>query len=134
VHPITGLRKAVHAFFQSECDEAALRVALKDAAPLYCTAPQARARRKTANRGVDTFIAELMPAATKRERIFAADVLMTTMSALSKQISEQDRSQADVTAFADVTSDMVCSYLSKLARAQPAVAALKFCHGDFFRR
>ena len=40
------LRQAVHAFFQSECDEAELRVALEDAAPLYRAAPEAQIHRQ----------------------------------------------------------------------------------------
>src|SRR5262249_26290733 len=37
--PLERLRALVHAFIRSECDEAAVRVALGDAAPLYRDAP-----------------------------------------------------------------------------------------------
>src|ERR1700678_548572 len=37
--PLERLRALVHAFIRSECDEAAVRVALDDAAPLYRDAP-----------------------------------------------------------------------------------------------
>ena len=40
--PPQRLRTLVHAFIRSECDEAAVRVALDDAAPLYRDAPEAR--------------------------------------------------------------------------------------------
>lgn len=33
--PLARLRTLVHAFIRSECDEAAVRIALNDAAPLY---------------------------------------------------------------------------------------------------
>src|SRR3954454_6835852 len=39
--PLVRLRALVHAFLQSECDEAAIRGALDDAAPLYRDAPEA---------------------------------------------------------------------------------------------
>src|ERR1700754_3613558 len=41
--PLKRIRTLVHAFIQSECDEAAMRVALNDAAPLYRDAPEAKA-------------------------------------------------------------------------------------------
>ena len=37
--PLERLRSLVHAFIRSECEEAAMRVALNDAAPLYRDAP-----------------------------------------------------------------------------------------------
>ena len=43
--PLERLRALVHAFIRSECDEAAIRVALDDAAPLYRNAPEARKAR-----------------------------------------------------------------------------------------
>src|SRR5690242_21284645 len=38
--PITRLRRLVQAFIRSECEEAAIRTALSDAAPLYRDAPE----------------------------------------------------------------------------------------------
>jgi AcrR family transcriptional regulator len=43
--PLERLRILVHAFICSECKEAAVRVALDDAAPLYRDAPEARKAR-----------------------------------------------------------------------------------------
>src|SRR4029079_7147015 len=40
--PLERLRTLVHAFLRSECDEAAMRGALNDAAPLYRDAPEAQ--------------------------------------------------------------------------------------------
>src|SRR3954454_10267016 len=39
--PHARVRRLVHAFIQSECEEAAIRTALSDAAPLYRDAPEA---------------------------------------------------------------------------------------------
>src|SRR5581483_11094346 len=44
--PLDRLRATVHAFFLSEWEEAALRVALGDAAPSYKTAPEVKDHRK----------------------------------------------------------------------------------------
>ncbi len=38
--PLDRLRDCVHAFVRSECEEAAMRTALDDAAPLYRDAPE----------------------------------------------------------------------------------------------
>src|SRR6185369_11226747 len=43
--PLDRLRAVVHAFVRSECDEAGMRVALDDAAPLYRDAPEAQAAK-----------------------------------------------------------------------------------------
>jgi AcrR family transcriptional regulator len=40
--PLERLRTLVHAFIRSECEEAEMRVALSDAAPLYRDAPEAQ--------------------------------------------------------------------------------------------
>jgi AcrR family transcriptional regulator len=50
--PHQRLRTLVHAFIRSECDEAAVRVALDDAAPLYRDAPEAREARASGDRTV----------------------------------------------------------------------------------
>src|SRR3954469_8789545 len=54
--PLERLRTLVHAFIRSECDEAAVRVALDDAAPLYRDAPEAREARASADRTVQVFM------------------------------------------------------------------------------
>ena len=38
--PLQRLRNLVHAFIRSECEEARMRIALSDAAPLYRDAPR----------------------------------------------------------------------------------------------
>ncbi|PZP38458.1 MAG: TetR family transcriptional regulator, partial [Azospirillum brasilense] len=43
--PLDRLRALVHAFICSECEEAAVRAALDDAAPLYRDAPEAEEAR-----------------------------------------------------------------------------------------
>lgn len=115
VAPKVRLRQAIHAFFQSECDEAELRVALEDAAPLYRAAPEAQVHRRNARKFIEPFIAELLPAASRKERAFAMDVMTTMMSAVGKEISEQGRSRSEVGAFADAVSDMLCAFFTARA-------------------
>src|SRR6202161_1550969 len=50
--PLERLRALVHAFIRSECDEAGMRVALNDAAPLYRDAPEAQEARVSGGRTV----------------------------------------------------------------------------------
>src|SRR5882724_7899519 len=50
--PFERLHTLVHAFIRSECDEAEMRVALNDAAPLYRDAPEAQEARASGGRTV----------------------------------------------------------------------------------
>jgi AcrR family transcriptional regulator len=54
--PLARLRALVHAFIRSECEEAAMRVALNDAAPLYRDAPEAREARASGDRTMQAFM------------------------------------------------------------------------------
>jgi AcrR family transcriptional regulator len=115
--PLERLRTVIRAFFQSECEEAELRVALSDAAPLYRDAPETKEHRQAGRRRSLAFMRELLPNASVRERAFATDLVMTAMSAIGKQISEQGYSRAEVDRMAIATGDMFCAYLEKLASA-----------------
>src|SRR5690242_6524267 len=54
--PLGRVRNLVHAFIRSECDEAAVRVALDDAAPLYRNAPEAEEMRASGERTIQAFM------------------------------------------------------------------------------
>jgi len=110
--PEARLRKAVTFFFRSEHAEARFRVALEDAAPLYRDAPETLAHRRKASRLMTDFLAEAMPRASAKQRAFAADICATTMSAVGKRISEQNRPKSEIDAFADAVSDMLCAFLA----------------------
>lgn len=112
--PMTRLRALVHAFVQSECDEAAMRGALSDAAPLYRDAPEAQAARGSAGRAVEAFMRETLPAAAEPVRALAADLIKTALSQLGKHVSETSRTPAEVDAYADAMADMFCAYLREL--------------------
>ena len=78
--PLERLRTLVHAFVRSECEEAAMRVALNDAAPLYRDAPEAREARASADRAFQLFMQEVLPKATAATRALASDLITTTRS------------------------------------------------------
>ena len=112
--PLMRLRKLVHAFIRSECDEAAMRVALNDAVPLYRDAPEALEARASGDRTVQAFLREVLPAASDAVRAAAGDLIKQTLSAVGKHFSEMPRSSAEIEAYADAMADMFCAYLKAL--------------------
>ncbi|WOH68980.1 TetR family transcriptional regulator [Bradyrhizobium sp. BWA-3-5] len=113
--PLDRLRRLVHAFIRSECDEAAVRVALDDAAPLYRDAPEAHEARAAGARTVETFMQEALPGAAEATRALAGDLITTTLSAVGKQFSESPRAPAEIETYAEAMADMLCAYLKDLA-------------------
>lgn len=112
--PLERLRALVHAFLRSECDEAAMRVALNDAAPLYREAPEAQAARAAGQRTVQVFMREALPKATEAVRELAGALITTTLSEVGRQFSEAARTPAEIEACADAMADMFCAYLKKI--------------------
>jgi AcrR family transcriptional regulator len=112
--PLERLRSLVHAFVRSECEEAAMRVALNDAAPLYRDAPEAGAVRQSGEEAVRAFLREALPAASDATRALAADLLTDTLSAVGKQFSERPRAPGEIAAYADALADMLCAWLERL--------------------
>ena len=113
--PLERLRTAVRAFFLSECEEAAFRTALEEAAPLYREAPESEAHAEEGRRLMGDFMKEALPRMSARERAFAADLVGTMMSAVGKAISSQNRSTSEVGALARAVSEMFCGYLERYA-------------------
>ena len=87
--------------FDSECDEAAVRVALDDAAPLYRDAPEARKARESGDRTIQIFMKEALPAISKADRALAGDLITTTLSAVGKHFSGSPRKPAEIEAYAE---------------------------------
>jgi AcrR family transcriptional regulator len=118
--PLERLRRLVHAFVRSECEEADMRVALNDAAPLYRDAPEAQEARVSGSRTMQAFMRSVLPDVPKGTRTRAADLITTTLSAVGKQFSEQPRTAAEIEDYADAMADMFCAYLGDLrARGGP---------------
>jgi AcrR family transcriptional regulator len=114
--PFARLHAAVRTFFRSECDEAAFRSALEEAAPLYREAPESRAHSEEGRRLMESFMKDALPRASLRERAFAADLARLVMSSAGKAISSQNRSRQEVDDLAAAIGEMLCAYL-KTARA-----------------
>jgi AcrR family transcriptional regulator len=112
--PHERLRALVHAFIRSECEEAAVRVALSDAAPLYRDAWEAREARTAAERAVKAFMREVLPKLAPAKRALAGELVMTTLSQVGKELSSSPRSNSEIRAYADAMADMFVAYLKKL--------------------
>jgi AcrR family transcriptional regulator len=114
--PAERLRTLVHAFIRSECDEAAVRVALGDAAPLYRDAPEAREAKREGGETVRTFMRKALPGVSPAARERAGELITTTLSEVGKHFSETARKPAEIAAYSDAMADMFCAYLASLRR------------------
>jgi AcrR family transcriptional regulator len=114
--PLARLRTLVHAFVRSECDEAAMRIALNDAAPLYRDAPEAAEAKAASDIAIQAFVEEVVPKASKQTQRTAAELLKTTLSAGGKDFSESPRTAAEIKVYSDAMADMFVAYLQSLGR------------------
>ncbi len=112
--PGERLRRPVHAFIRSECEEAQVRVALADAAPLYRDAPEAQAAKSAGSGIIEAFLLELLPDVSVETRANAGELIKTTLSTDGKQFSETPRTPAEIEAYAAAMADMFCAYLESL--------------------
>jgi AcrR family transcriptional regulator len=112
--PLERLRTLVYAFIHSECEEAKMRVALNDAAPLYRDAPEAQEAKASGARTMDVFMREVLPRAPKATRALAGNLITTTLSTVGKSLSESPRSGAEIDAYAGAMADMFCAFLRDL--------------------
>lgn len=115
--PENRLRELVRAFVKSECDEAAVRNALSDAAPLYRDAPEAIEVRGKTNPMLRTFMREALPDTPEDERRRVGDLIMSTLTSVAKRFSETPREDDDIQVQADAMADMFIAYL-RLARSR----------------
>lgn len=114
--PLERLRTLVHAFLHSECEEAEIRGALNDAAPLYRDSPEVQKAQAEGDRMIDTFIAEVLPMTSASSREQAGDLIMTTLSTVGNEFSRTRRTKAEIKAYADEMADMFCAYLKTLGQ------------------
>lgn len=113
--PLDRVRRLVHAFVKSECDEAAMRVALDDAAPLYRDAPEAHEVRKAGAGSLAKFMREALPGVAKPKRDLASALIKSTLSAVGKEFSETPRTAREIASYSNAMADMFCAYLGSLA-------------------
>lgn len=114
--PPARLRRLVHAFLKSECEEAQIRIALGDAAPLYRDAPEAKEAREGGSAVILNFIAEILPDIATSQRQRVADLIEATLTQVGSSFSEVARKDEEIAAFADAMADMFCAYLERQAR------------------
>jgi hypothetical protein len=105
------LRTLVQAFLLSECEEAEVRGALNDAAPLYRDSAEARQARAEGDRMIEAFMVEALPKASAASRELAGELIFTTLSAVGSSFSQTRRTKAEIKAYADAMADMFCAYL-----------------------
>ena len=114
VAPLQRLRCVVLEFVRSECEEAQMRNALDDAAPMYREAPEALKLHQEGARLTAAFIDEVLPDIPKAKRKLVAETLSTCLKSAGKRLSENQLSADEVDARAEILSDMFCAYLQSL--------------------
>lgn len=112
--PFDRLRQVVHAFIRSECDEASVRTALNDAAPLYSSAADVPEALKAGRAAMQTFMCEALPNVGTDQRALAISLIESTILSVGKSYSETPRVPAEIEAFAEAMADMFCSYLTHI--------------------
>lgn len=112
--PLARLRRLTHAFILSECEEASIRMALNDAAPLYRDAPEAIAAHAENAPVFAAFVAELLPDVPEDQRALADDLIKTTLTRVGSKYSETPRKPEEIAAYADALADMLCAYVGTL--------------------
>jgi len=114
--PLERIRALVHTFVRSECEEASMRTALNDAAPLYRDAPEAILARTEGSMAFRTFTMKMLPDVAEETQAMVAELIEMTLSQVGKAFSEEPRSNEEIAAFSDGLADMLCAYLSTLAK------------------
>lgn len=113
--PLERLRKLVHAFIRSEFEEAQIRTALSDAAPLYRDTSESQEMEKSWDPIMQKFIEEVLPTASARSRALAGDLIFTTLATVGEHLSGTERSEEDIQHYSDAMADMFCAYLLRLS-------------------
>lgn len=113
--PDARLRAWVHAFIASECDEAAVRVALADVAPGYRETPGAGQSRESIGHALETFMADALPRAAADARTRTGERIRSILNAAGKQFSAAPRTPAQIQDQADFLADMFRAYLQALS-------------------
>ncbi|OIN46101.1 TetR family transcriptional regulator [Pseudomonas azotoformans] len=112
--PLDRLRKLVHAFILSECEEAQMRGALNDAAPLYRDAPEALEVRAASRETFDAFMLELLPQVSEQTRALACDLIRATLSSVGKDFSCSPRTAQEIAVYSEGMADMFRAYVNAL--------------------
>lgn len=109
--PPDRLRRLGHTFLQSECDEAVIRGALSDAAPLYRDTPEAQEARAGTAQAMRAFITATRPDLPPPQQTLLAELLIYTLSGVGKQFSARPRTAEEIATTADMLGGMLCAAL-----------------------
>ncbi|WP_108123936.1 TetR family transcriptional regulator [Saccharospirillum mangrovi] len=112
--PLERLRTLVHQFIQSECDEADIRGALNDAAPLYRDAPEVQEVMAESELLMARFFKEVLPKATRQKRDTVSELILDTLTEAGKSFSETPRTAKEIKTYAEHMADMFCIYLESV--------------------
>jgi AcrR family transcriptional regulator len=112
--PPARLRRLVHAFVRSECEEAEMRIALDDAAPYYRDAPEAQEPRIRGSAVIRDFMAEALPDVPPETRDIAANLITMMLGDVGKRLSEDRALAGQIDTYADAVADMFAAYLKRL--------------------
>lgn len=113
--PASRLRALTHAFLRSECDEAEVRTALADAAPLYRDAPETAEAREAGSSVILSFMQEALSNLAGDTVRCAADLVEMTLTQVGSRFSERPRTEREIATFADAMADMFFAYFRALA-------------------
>ncbi len=105
--PLERLRTLVLAFLRSECEEAAMRVALSDA-------PEAQEIKSSGDRVLHMLMREVLPGGSEPIVALATDLVTATLGAVGKQFSESPRTTQEIETYGEAMADMLCAYLENL--------------------
>ncbi len=67
-----------------------------------------------ANRTVEVFMQETLPAASDPVRDLAGELIIETLSAVGADFSANPRTSAEIETYSDALADMFCAYLRSL--------------------
>jgi AcrR family transcriptional regulator len=123
IPPVDRLRAAVQAFVHSECEEAAMRRALDDAAPDYRAAPEAAEPQLAGSRVFLDFLHAALPDTAEPDRLRAGEIIAMTLGEVGERISERACTEATMQDYADALADMLCAYLERLREADFAAGS-----------
>ncbi len=115
--PRQRLCNLVHHFIQSECDEAEIRRALDDAAPLYRDAPETQEIMVEGVVIFRRFMNDLLPFETEETRKIVGNLLLTTLTDFGESFFEKPRTPAEIKTYSDAMADMFCSYIESFNKS-----------------
>ncbi|SRR5450830_618641 len=109
--PLERLRALVHAFIKSEFEEAQIRLALDDAAPLYRDLAEAQEMETSWDLIMQKFMAQVLPTASSAQQTMAGNLIMTTLTTVGEHLSGSERTEEYIQTYGDAMADMFCAYL-----------------------